>query len=49
MNDFWHYVNTTPMKDYPWWGFILLALFMVAFMVALWGFNMLVYKWARRR
>jgi hypothetical protein len=30
VSDFFHYLEVTPMIDYPWWGLILLFLFWAA-------------------
>ena len=49
MSNFIHYLQDTPMRDYPWWGIILLVLFFVALLTATFFFAEWVSFPRRRR
>jgi len=49
MSDFWHYLNVTPMRDYPWWGWLLSVAFIATLTVLLWVADNAFLKWVRRR
>jgi hypothetical protein len=37
VDDFWHYLATVPMRDYPWWGLVLVFLVPMAMIGLLFG------------
>ena len=49
MSGFLHYLHDTPMRDYPWWGWILTILFFVGLTVGMAFLDAKYLRWVRGR